>query len=507
MKDYFNKLFIFELANNHMGSLAHGLKIIRALRKVINGYDFNFAVKLQYRDLNTFIHPDYRGRSDIKYIKRFTETQLNHKELKALKDEISSLGFISVCTPFDEASVDLIEEHGFDIIKIGSCSFTDWPLLERVVGAKKPIIASTAGVSLKDLDRVVAFLDHRNKQFALMHCVSVYPTESSALQLNQVSLLKARYSGVAVGLSSHEEPDSYDSVKMAIAKGAVLFERHVGIKTKDLQLNNYTLPVNKIRRWLNAASEAYSIAGFQDARHAISEVEISTLRDLKRGAFAKCVIRKGQKVEHSELFFAIPSVPGQVQANDMSKYNEFTAKKDIRPNQPVMLSDLDLTNQRQYVEEILIQARNIVSESKIALPNRFDLELSHHIGIENFKECGAIIINCINREYCKKLIILFPGQRHPVHHHLKKEETFHVLHGDIVVGLESIENEYKKGDIIIIERGSSHGFKSKNGAVLEEISTTHYLDDSYYLEEKIMNNKHRKTEMTLWSDWFYRPLT
>ena len=40
-----------------------------------------------------------------------------------------------------------------------------------------------------------------------------------------------------------------------------------------------------------------------------------------------------------------------------------------------------------------------------------------------------IIINCINRTYCKKLIILLPGQKHPSHFHPRKEETFQVLSG------------------------------------------------------------------------------
>ena len=50
-----------------------------------------------------------------------------------------------------------------------------------------------------------------------------------------------------------------------------------------------------------------------------------------------------------------------------------------------------------------------------------------HAGIyypENFLKTGATIINCINREYCKKILVLLPGQSHPAHFHKKKEETF-----------------------------------------------------------------------------------
>jgi len=119
-------LFIFEMANNHMGSVAHGLRIIREFGALVRDYpEFRFAFKLQYRDLDTFVHPAYAGRSDVKYVKRFEETRLAEADFQALVAEMRVQGFIPMCTPFDEASVDRIVAHGIDIIKIPSCSFTD----------------------------------------------------------------------------------------------------------------------------------------------------------------------------------------------------------------------------------------------------------------------------------------------------------------------------------------------------------------------------------------------
>ncbi len=45
-----------------------------------------------------------------------------------------------------------------------------------------------------------------------------------------------------------------------------------------------------------------------------------------------------------------------------------------------------------------------------------------------------------------------------------------------------------------------HGFDSKKGAIFEEVSTTHYKDDSYYDDESIMRNSDRKTSLTMWVD-------
>ena len=112
-------LFIFEMANNHMGDIEHGIRIVREFKNITTGLGFKFSIKLQHRD-TSFIHPDFVNRKDLKYIKRFTETKLAKADFKRLKDEISDNGFISMCTPWDEPSVDLMEELDFDIIKVAS---------------------------------------------------------------------------------------------------------------------------------------------------------------------------------------------------------------------------------------------------------------------------------------------------------------------------------------------------------------------------------------------------
>jgi sialic acid synthase SpsE len=221
--DIFHNLFIFEMANNHMGSLNHGLRMVHEFAEVKKKYDYNFAFKFQFRDIDTFIHPNYKDRMDLKYVKRFAETKLSVKEFEILKSELGKNGFISICTGFDEKSIDLIEKMDFDIIKIGSCSFTDWPLLERIALTDKPIIASIGGSSLNNTDNVVSFFQHRNKQLAIMHCVGEYPTKADHLQLNQIDLLIKRYPDITVGYSTHEDPNNMDSRKMPTPRHQIKF--------------------------------------------------------------------------------------------------------------------------------------------------------------------------------------------------------------------------------------------------------------------------------------------
>jgi len=493
-----NLLFVFDMANNHMGSVEHGLRILREVRAATHDFSFHFAFKFQYRDLDTFIHPDFKSRTDFKYIKRFSETRLSPEQFKILKDEIDNLGFISVCTPFDEKSVDLIEAQGFNIIKVASCSFTDWPLLERIVKTDKPIIASTAGVALDDIDKVVSFFNHRHRELAIMHCVAEYPTGNQYLQLNQIDFFRSRYPNVHIGYSTHEHPDNVDSIKIAIAKGATIFEKHVGVPASDIRLNAYSATPAQVRLWLQSAQETIQMCGIAGKRHAFSDKELSDLLALRRGVFARRSIKEGTRISLNDVFLAIPVVDGQITANDLSKYAEFCALTDINANEPILFAGTNKVDIREKVYDIVQRIKAFLEKSRVVVPGKADLEISHHYGIDRFYEYGITMITVVNREYCKKLLILLPGQKHPEQYHNQKEETFHILYGDLLISLDGVETRHQQGNLVVVEKGVKHSFSSECGAVIEEISSTHYKEDSYYTNPYINNNKNRKTLLTYW---------
>ncbi len=497
-------LFILEMANNHMGDIEHGLKIVQEIKRVVYEFEdvFKFSIKLQLRD-ETIIHPDYRNRMDIKHIKRFTETRLSIKDFSRLKDEISKLGFISMCTPFDEVSVRTMKELDFDVFKIASCSFADWAFLEEFNSINKPIIISTGGVDLKDLDNVVSFFKHRNKDFCLMHCVTAYPTKVSDLELNQIDFLKNRFIDVPVGFSTHEETNCTDAVKLAVAKGCMVFEKHVGVPTEKYQLNGYSATPEQVKAWLSAAKEAFIMCGVNTHKRMEFRAEATEgVRLFIRGAFAKRNISKGEKIVCDSVFFAMPNFEGQILAKDFSRYSEFTAKEEILCNDPIYNKSVDIKEKREEIYSIVTRVAKMLKEQNVAVPNGVQCSISAHYGIERFYEFGAVLLDVLNREYCKKLLVMLPNQKHPTHRHKIKEETFHILSGDFTVVLDGEEKVLKKGDLLTINRGQNHSFKTENGAIFEEISTTHIGNDSYYEDSNIMNNTDRKIELTLWADLF-----
>lgn len=147
----------------------------------------------------------------------------------------------------------------------------------------------------------------------------------------------------------------------------------------------------------------------------------------------------------------------------------------------------------------LMQVRELIQKAHLVLKKDTFIEIYHHLGINNFPWVGAVFINIINREYCKSYGIMLPGQEYPNHYHKIKIETFYMLYGDLTVNCEGHEWLLEPGDIMTVERGESHSFKSKNGAVFEELSTTYIKNDSIYEDRNIREQTYaqRKTRITL----------
>lgn len=154
----------------------------------------------------------------------------------------------------------------------------------------------------------------------------------------------------------------------------------------------------------------------------------------------------------------------------------------------------------ETVPQIISKVKIILENSKIIIPDYFPIEISHHYGMDLFSKYGCVTINIINRAYCKKIIILLPRQKHPTHTHYIKEETFHVLNGSMILTANENNYELKVGELFTIEHGISHSFYSENGCVFEEISTTHFADDSYY-EDEVIAQKQLTERKTLVTDW------
>lgn len=339
-RDIFEELFVLELANNHWGDVQRGLRIIQQFGTVVRYNNVRAAIKLQFRDVEGFIHKDFRQREDIRYIKKTMDTALTRDEYGVLVDAIRRIGCIPMATPFDERSVDLCVEFGMPIIKIASSDTADWVLLEKIAKTRKPVIFSTGGASLKDMDDMVTFFENRQIPVAVNHCVSIYPSEDADLQLNQIDFLRARYPQHTIGLSTHEYHDWHSSIMIAYAKGARTFERHIDIKTDDRPFTPYCSTPEQVDAWFKAFKKAKEMCGQPgSSRVQSSEKEVRYLDALVRGVYARRELKPGDVLTPDDYYLAIPLQKGQMSCREL--IDGFTLTKVVSADQPLSIDAVD----------------------------------------------------------------------------------------------------------------------------------------------------------------------
>lgn len=495
----FQDLFVLDLANNHQGSVEHGLAVIRNCGEAARKHGVRAALKFQFRQLDSFVHPSHQQGSDNKHIPRFLSTRLDRAQYQALLDEVRAQGMLSICTPFDEASVPIIVDMGFDILKVASCSATDWPLIEAVSAANLPTIFSTGGVEIEQVDDLVSFIAHRNIDAALMHCVSIYPTPADKLNLANIDMLKARYPHLTIGWSTHEEQDATAPVQIALALGAGMFERHVGHPTETIKLNAYSSTKEQLERWFAAFNEAKTMLG-QSQRGAPDPAEAAALLSLRRGVYARRPLEPEEPLTAEDVYFAMPCLDGQLSSGEFREGARLSS--ELAPDAALMAPNvrLPVIPKTQVLKKAVHQVKAMLNLAGIQLGPEFEVEYSHHEGVENFAETGVVIINCINREYCKKILVQLPGQSHPWHFHRRKEETFQVLWGEMQAEIDGRVRMLKPGDTSLVLPGVWHRFWTETGVIFEEVSTTHFNNDSVYKDPKI-NEIERSARKTVVDHW------
>jgi N-acetylneuraminate synthase len=385
------------------------------------------------------------------------------------------------------------------VVKVASASATDWPLIERIAVCNRPVVFSTGGLTLKEIDDLVSFFEHRRVHFGIMHCISIYPTPDERMQLRQVQALRHRYPQHAVGFSTHERPDDTVPVAVAVAAGAQMLERHVGVETDTIKLNAYSSTPAQLAAWIRAAQRAWALVG-AESRPAAAAEETESLLSLRRGVYLRGPVKAGVALTAADVYFAMPCGNGQVSSGQFRE--GIVTRTAIESDQALCLEAVHIPENRE--QQVLFTAihtiKAMLNEARIVLNTEFEAEFSHHYGLAKFPEWGATIISCVNRTYCKKLVIQTPGQRHPSHYHKRKEETFQVLHGTLEVIIEGRRRTLVPGDTLLVQQGVWHEFWSDTGVIFEEISTTHFNDDSFY-EDKQINRKARAERKTAVNHW------
>ncbi len=227
-------LIIAEAGLNHNGQMSIAKELIDVAADALCD-----VVKFQKRDVPNLVTKEFMDSADTRFpsfgrtyrqIREYVE--FSERELLELKEYAQSKDIAFLATPFDIPSAQMLERIGVEAYKSASHNLTHLPLLEHLAKQGKPIIASTGMSTPEEVDGAVAVLQKYQCPFALLHCVSSYPTRAQLINLRGMDYLRERY-GVPVGYSGHEDlAMGYLPTLAAVARGAAIVERHITLDTQ-----------------------------------------------------------------------------------------------------------------------------------------------------------------------------------------------------------------------------------------------------------------------------------
>ena len=220
---------IAEMSGNHNQSLERALAIVDAAADA--GVD---AVKIQTYTADTMTIDIGTGEFFISdkdslwkgetlyhlYDKAHTPWEWH----KAIFERCKERGIMGFSTPFDDTSVDFLEDLGVPCYKIASFENVDLPLIRKVARTGKPIIASTGMTTVAELSDLVQTVRKNGcTDLTLLKCTSSYPASPEETNLRTIPHLRELF-GCAVGLSDHTL--GIGAAVASVALGAAVIEKH-----------------------------------------------------------------------------------------------------------------------------------------------------------------------------------------------------------------------------------------------------------------------------------------
>lgn len=212
---------------------------------------------------------------------------------------------------------------------------------------------------------------------------------------------------------------------LAVAKGAKILERHVALPTEKYSINAYSMTPAQADKWVEAVIKARTICATKKENDKyVSQAEIDSLNSLMRGVYLKHDVKAGDTIGIDDVFFAMPCQEKQMNSGEFNDGIEVS--RNYAANE-ALFETRHITSTK-LARSVIHDAKGMLYEAGIVLGDDIEIELSHHYGMKNFRQTGAIIVSVINREYCKKILIVLPGQKHPMHMHKikRKHSSFYM---------------------------------------------------------------------------------
>jgi N,N'-diacetyllegionaminate synthase len=317
-----DKVFIIaEAGVNHNGSIDIAKRLIDVA--VEAGAD---AVKFQ-----TFKTEKVVTLTTAKAKYQFENTGMDGSQFEMLKRlELSPATFevlfsycerkdiIFMSTPFDEESVNVLDNLGMSIFKIPSGEITNKLFIQHIASKRKVIILSTGMSYLGEVEKAIGWINkiwvtdkqppistsnHQPvKSLTLLHCVSNYPAKIEDVNLNAINTMEMAF-GLPVGYSDHTM--GIDVAIAAVAVGARVIEKHLTLD-RDMEGPDHKVSIEpgELKAMVRSIRTIEKAMGDGIKKPANSETD--TMNIARRSLVAARDIKAGEIIISNDILIKRP---------------------------------------------------------------------------------------------------------------------------------------------------------------------------------------------------------
>ncbi|MBN2570215.1 MAG: N-acetylneuraminate synthase family protein [Deltaproteobacteria bacterium] len=329
---------IAEIGHNHQGNLETAKKMFSVAKDC--GAD---AVKLQKRDNHSLYVKDlydkpydHENSYGATYGEHREALEFGWDEYQELKQHAREIGITMFATAFDFSSADFLAKLDVPAFKIASGDLKNIPLLTCIAKFKKPMIVSTGGGTMEDVQRAYDAIMPINQQLCVLQCTSGYPAAFEELNLGVITTYRHRFPNIIIGLSSHD-----NGIAMPVAAymlGARVIEKHFTLnhtwKGTDHAFSLEPIGLRKMIRDLRRVRVAMG-----DGVKKIYESEVSHIAKMGKKLVAARDLPAGHSIRLEDI--AIKSPGGGMPPYELNKVIGRVTLQALKADEDIMFEILN----------------------------------------------------------------------------------------------------------------------------------------------------------------------
>lgn len=331
--DYESPYVVAELNTSHFGDVEKAKEMIRAAKSA--GCD---CVKFQSWSEESLYSETYYADNPMarRFIKRFS---FSPEELFLLSEYSREIGIDFASTPYSIEEVDfLVEQCNVPFLKVASMDLVNSDLLAHMAGKNTSIVLSTGMGTLEEIEAAIKTLTQNgNTRICILHCVSLYPTQTSEMNLRNILGLREKFNNFPIGFSDHSEGAALAIASVAL--GAALIEKHFTLDKSRIGMDNQmAIEADQLSMMIQGCKDTFTALG--GTERVVSNSEILQRKTMRRSLVSARALKAGDILQREDLVYKRPG--DGIQISDISRVIGRRVTKDIPQDVVINPTDFEI---------------------------------------------------------------------------------------------------------------------------------------------------------------------